>query len=250
MLQEVPVRNVWVIAKREFAGYFNTALAFVFVVIFVALTSAFAFFVGNLFGRGQADLLPFFQYHPWLYLMLVPAIAMRLWAEERKSGTIELLMTLPIAPWQAIVGKYLAAWAFVGVALVLTCPIWITVNILGEPDNGVIFASYIGSFLMAGAYLAIGSFISALTKYQVIAFIVAALICFLFLMAGLNLVLGFVRDWAPACLVSGFESMSFLSHFLQITMGVISLPTLIFYLSLIVFFLFATSLAVEKKKAE
>lgn len=244
------MRNVWIIGKREFAGYFNTALALVFVVIFVALTSAFAFYVGNLFARGQADLLPFFQYHPWLYLMLVPAVAMRLWAEERKSGTIELLMTLPIAPWQAILGKYLAAWAFIGVALVLTFPIWITVNVLGSPDNGVIFASYIGSFLMAGAYLAIGSFISALTKNQVIAFIVAALICFLFLMAGLNLVLGFVRDWAPTFIVSGLESMSFLSHFQQITKGVISLSTLIFYLTLIAFFLFANTLAVEQKKAE
>lgn len=244
------MRNVWVIAKREFAGYFSTALAFVFVVIFVALTSAFAFYVGNMFGRGQADLAPFFQYHPWLYLMLVPAIAMRLWAEERKSGTIELLMTLPIAPWQAILGKFLAAWAFIGVALALTCPIWITVNVLGSPDNGVIFASYIGSFLMAGAYLAIGSFISALTKNQVIAFIISALICFLFIMAGLNLVLGFVREWAPAFVVSGLESMSFLSHFQQITQGVISMPTLIFYFSLIAFFLFANTLAVEQKKAE
>ena len=151
--------------------------------------------------------------------MLVPAVAMRLWAEERKSGTIELLMTLPIAPWQAILGKFLAAWAFIGVALLLTFPIWITVNVLGDPDNGVIIASYIGSFLMAGAYLAIGSFISALTKNQVIAFIVSALICFLFIMAGLNLVLGFLREWAPAFIVSGLESMSFLSHFQQITRG-------------------------------
>jgi ABC-2 type transport system permease protein len=247
---EALVRNVWVIAKREFAGYFNTALAFVFVVIFVSLTSAFAFYVGNMFGRGQADLAVFFQYHPWLYLMLVPAIAMRLWAEERKAGTIELLMTLPIAPWQAILGKYLAAWAFIGVALALTFPIWITVNVLGNPDNGVIVASYIGSFLMAGAYLAIGSFISALTKNQVIAFIVSALICFLFIMAGLNLVLGFMREWAPAFVVSGLESRSFLSHFQQITRGIIGLPTLIFYLSLIAFFLFANTLAVEQKKAE
>jgi ABC-2 type transport system permease protein len=247
---EALVRNVWVIAKREFAGYFNTALAFVFVVIFVSLTSAFAFYVGNMFDRGQADLAVFFQYHPWLYLMLVPAIAMRLWAEERKAGTIELLMTLPIAPWQAILGKYLAAWAFIGVALALTFPIWITVNVLGNPDNGVIVASYIGSFLMAGAYLAIGSFISALTKNQVIAFIVSALICFLFIMAGLNLVLGFMREWAPAFVVSGLESMSFLSHFQQITRGIIGLPTLIFYLSLIAFFLFANTLAVEQKKAE
>ena len=247
---EALVRNVWIIAKREFAGYFNTALAFVFVVIFVALTSAFAFYVGNLFGRGQADLYPFFQYHPWLYLMLVPAVAMRLWAEERKSGTIELLMTLPIAPWQAIVGKFLAAWGFIGAALILTFPIWITVNMLGEPDNGVILASYIGSFLMAGAYLSIGSFISALTKNQVIAFIVSALICFLFIMAGLNLVLGFFREWAPAFIVSGLESMSFLSHFDLITRGLIGLPSLIFYLSLIAFFLFANTLAVEQKKAE
>jgi gliding motility-associated transport system permease protein len=247
---EALVRNVWVIAKREFAGYFNTALAFVFVVIFVSLTSAFAFFVGNMFGRGQADLAVFFQYHPWLYLMLVPAVAMRLWAEERKAGTIELLMTLPIAPWQAILGKYFAAWAFIGVALFLTFPIWITVNVLGSPDNGVIFASYIGSFLMAGAYLAIGSFISALTKNQVIAFIVSALICFLFIMAGLNLVLSVVREWAPTFVVSGIEAMSFLSHFQQITQGVVGLPTLIFYLSLIAFFLFANTLAVEQTKAE
>jgi len=244
------MRNVWVIAKREFAGYFNTALAFVFVVIFVALTSAFAFYVGNLFMRGQADLAVFFQYHPWLYLMLVPAVAMRLWAEERKSGTIELLMTLPITPWQAILGKFLAAWAFVAVALILTFPIWITVNVLGNPDNGVILAGYIGSLLMAGAYLAIGSFVSALTKNQVIAFIVSALICFLFIMAGLNLVLGFAREWAPAFVVSGLESMSFLSHFRLVTKGVIGLPTLIFYFSLIAFFLFANTLAVEQKKAE
>lgn len=244
------MRNVWVIGKREFAAYFSTALAFVFVVIFVALTSAFAFYVGNMFARGQADLQVFFQYHPWLYLMLVPAVAMRLWAEERKSGTIELLMTLPIAPWQAILGKFLAAWAFVGVALFLTFPIWVTVNVLGSPDNGVIFASYIGSFLMAGAYLAIGSFVSALTKNQVIAFIVAALICFLFIMAGLNLVLGFAREWLPGFVVTGLESMSFLSHFQQITQGVIGLPTLIFYFSLIAFFLFANTLAIEQKKAE
>ncbi len=244
------MRNVWVIAKREFEGYFSTALAVVFVVIFVALTSAFAFFVGNMFGRGQADLQPFFQYHPWLYLLLVPAVAMRLWAEERKSGTIELLMTLPVTPWQAILGKVLAAWAFVGVALLLTFPIWITVNVLGDPDNGVIFASYIGSFLMAGAYLAIGSFVSALTKNQVIAFIVASLICFLFVMSGLDLVLGFFRNWAPGFIVSGIESMSFLSHFDQLTKGVIALPTLIFYFSVIAFFLFANTLAVEQKKAE
>ena len=196
------LRNTWIIAKREFAGYFATPLAMVFLIIFVALTGAFAFYVGGFFERGQADLAPFFHYHPWLYLLLVPAIAMRLWAEERKTGTIELLMTLPISPWEAILGKFLAAWAFIGLALVLTFPMWITVNILGSPDNGVILASYLGSFLMAGAFLAIGSCISALTKNQVIAFIVAATVCFLLVMSGLELVLnvlprlGAVRSWS------------------------------------------------------
>lgn len=244
------MRNTWIIARRELGAYFSTTLAYVFVVIFVAMTSAFAFYVGNFFGRGQADLQPFFQYHPWLYLILVPALAMRLWAEERKSGTIELLMTLPIAPWQAIVGKYLAAWAFVGVALVLTFPMWVTVNYLGNPDNGVIFASYIGSFLMAGAFLAIGSFVSALTKNQVIAFIVSTMICFLFVMSGYPIVLGFVKTWAPGFVVSGVEAMSFLSHYQEITSGVISLSSMIFYVSLIAFFLFANAVAIGQKKAE
>ena len=244
------MRNIWIIAKRELAGYFATPLALVFIVIFLALTGAFTFFLGNFFARGQADLQAFFQFHPWLYLILVPAVAMRLWAEERKSGTIELLMTLPIAPWQAIIGKFLAAWAFVGVALVLTFPMWITVNMLGDPDNGVILASYIGSFLMAGAFLAIGSFISALTKNQVIAFIISAAVCFLFVMSGYPLVLGFFRAWAPGFVVSGIEAMSFLSHFHEITKGVISLPSVIFYASMIAFFLFANTLAIEQKKAE
>ena len=168
-----------------------------FLIIFLALTGAFTFYVGGFFERGQADLAPFFQYHPWLYLFLVPAVAMRLWAEERKSGTIELLMTLPISPWEAMLGKFLAAWVFIGVALLLTFPMWITVNVLGSPDNGVILAGYIGSFLMAGAFLAIGSCISALTKNQVIAFIVSAAICFLLVMSGLELVLNVLRAWTP-----------------------------------------------------
>ena len=160
------MRNVLIIASRELGTYFGTPLAYIFAVIFVALTGAFAFFIGNFFDRGQADLQAFFTYHPWLYLLLVPAIAMRLWAEERKTGTIELLMTLPIATWEAIVGKFLAAWGFIGIALLLTIPMWLTVNYLGRPDNGVILASYIGSFLMAGAFLAIGSSISALTRAE------------------------------------------------------------------------------------
>ena len=243
-------RNTWIIARREFASYFATPLAMVFLIVFVALTGAFTFYLGGFFERGQADLAPFFQYHPWLYLLLVPAVAMRLWAEERKSGTIELLMTLPISPWEAILGKFLAAWAFIGVALVLTFPMWITVNILGNPDNGVILVSYIGSFLMAGAFLAIGSAISALTKNQVIAFIISATLCFLLVMSGLELVLNVLRAWTPSFLVSAVASMSFLSHFDRVTRGVLDLSGLVFYLSLIAFALFANRIFVELKKAD
>jgi ABC-2 type transport system permease protein len=243
-------RNTWIIARREFHAYFATPLAMIFLTVFVALTGAFAFYVGGFFERGQADLLPFFQYHPWLYLLLVPAVAMRLWAEERRSGTIELLMTLPISPWEAICGKFLAAWAFVGVALLATLPIWITVNVLGQPDNGIIFAAYLGSFLMAGAFLAIGSCISALTKNQVIAFIVAATICFLLVMSGLELVLNVLRAFTPDFVVSAVASMSFLSHFDRISKGLIELPTIVFYASLIAFALFANRILLDLKKAD
>ena len=241
--------NVLIVFKREFAAYFATPIAAVFLVIFVALTGAFAFYVGGFFDRGQAELSSFFVYHPWLYLILVPAIGMRLWAEERKSGTIELLMTLPISPWEAILGKFFAAWAFVGLALVLTFPMWITVNVLGSPDNGVILASYLGSFLMAGAYLAIASCISALTKNQVIAFIVAAAICFLLVMSGLEMVQNLFRGWAPAFLLSAISSLSFLGHFESITKGLLDLPSIIFYVSLIVFALFANKIIVDQRKA-
>jgi ABC-2 type transport system permease protein len=239
----------WIIAKREFAAYFATPLATVFLTIFVALTGAFAFYVGNFFDRGQADLISFFSYHPWLYLLLVPAIAMRLWAEERKTGTIELLMTLPISPAEAIVGKFVAAWAVIGVALLLTLPMWITVSVLGSPDNGVILASYLGSFLTAGAFLAIGSAISGLTKNQVIAFIVAAATCFLLLMSGMEMVLNAFRGWAPQFLVSAIQSLSFLSHFEDFSKGVVSLPALVFYASLILFALFANKIIIDRMKA-
>ncbi|HFB2048853.1 MAG: ABC transporter permease subunit [Hyphomicrobiaceae bacterium] len=244
------MRKIQIIFWREFSAYFETTLAYTFVAIFAALTNAFTFYVGNFFTRGQADLQVFFQYHPWIYLILVPAIAMRLWAEERKSGSIEMLMTLPITSSHAILGKFLAAWAFITVALTITFPIWLTVNYLGDPDNGVILASYFGSVLMAGAFLAIGSFVSALTKNQVIAFITTSGICFLFIMSSHPLVLEFVRVWAPDFIVSSIESVSFLRHFRQITQGLITLPTLIFYVSLITFFLFANKLVIDQKKAE
>lgn len=246
---DLSFRNIWIVFKREFGAYFSTPLATIFLVIFVALTGAFAFYVGHFFDRGQADLGSFFLFHPWLYLLLVPAIAMRLWAEERKIGTIELLMTLPISPWEAILGKFLAAWAFIGLALVLTFPMWITVNYLGDPDNGVVLASYLGSFLMAGAFLAIGSCISALTKNQVIAFIVSAAICFVFVMSGYELVLNSFRAWAPAFLVNAVQSLSFLLHFEDITKGLIGLPTILFYGSLIAFALFANRVIIDLKKA-
>jgi ABC-2 type transport system permease protein len=241
--------NAWIIAKREFRGYFATPLAAVFLTIFVALTGALAFYIGGFFERGQADLYPFFAYHPWLYLFLVPAVAMRLWAEERKSGTIELLMTLPVSPFEAVLGKFLAAWAFIGLALALTFPMWLTANYLGDPDNGVIAASYLGSFLMAGAFLAIGSFISALTKNQVIAFILAATVCFLFVLSGMEMVQNTLRAWLPEFLVTALSSMSFLSHYEQITRGVVSLHSLIFFASLIAFSLFANVIAIDQKKA-
>lgn len=237
----------WIIAKREFAAYFATPLAPVFLTIFVALTGAFAFYIGNFFDRGQADLSSFFSYHPWLYLLLVPALAMRLWAEERKTGTIELLMTLPISPGEAIVGKFLAAWAVIGVALLLTAPMWITVNVLGAPDNGVILASYVGSLLTAGAFLAIGSAISALTKNQVIAFIVAAVTCFMLLMSSMEMVLNAFRGWAPQVLVSAIQNLSFLSHFEDFSRGIVSLPALMFYASLILFALFANKIILDRK---
>jgi ABC-2 type transport system permease protein len=241
--------NIRILARREFAAYFATPIASVFLVIFVALTGAFAFYVGAFFDRGQADLSSFFTYHPWLYLLLVPAIGMRLWAEERKTGTIELLMTLPVSPWEAVIGKFLAAWAFIGLALALTFPMWITVNVLGRPDNGVILASYLGSFLMAGAYLAIASCISALTKNQVIAFIVAATVCFLLVMSGLDLIQNLFRGWAPASLVSAIGSLSFLAHFDSITRGILDLPAILFYVSVIVFALFANKIVVDQRKA-
>lgn len=243
------MRNIRIIAKRELKSYFATPVAFVFIVIFLALTGAFAFYMGGFFTRGQADLEPFFAYHPWLYLLFIPAISMRLWAEERKSGTIENLMTLPISTSEAVIGKFLAAWLFSGISLALTFPIWITVNVLGEPDNGVILASYAGSLLMAGAFLSIGSCLSALTKNQVIAFISAATVCFLFTMSGLDLVLNFFRLWAPDILVDTVASFSFLTHFNAVTKGVIEANDLVFFMSLIVFWLFANIVVVELRKA-
>lgn len=243
------LNTVKTIFERELRAYFTTPVAYVFIVIFLALTGSMTFFVGGFFERGQADLAPFFAFHPWLYLFLVPAIAMRLWAEERRSGTIELLMTLPTTTFAAVLGKFLAAWVFSGIALLLTFPMWLTVNWLGDPDNGVILVSYIGSWVMAGAFIAIGACASALTKNQVIAFVVGAAACFLFLMSGVDLVLAPFRAWGPPLVVDMVASFSFLGHFGQLMKGVIDLPTVLFFGSLIAVCLILNTLLVDLKKA-
>ncbi|MFP6862712.1 ABC transporter permease subunit, partial [Pseudomonas sp.] len=211
------MRSTTTIFKRELRSYFTTPVAYVFIVIFLLLAGILTFYMGGFFEREQADLAPFFFFHPWLYLILVPAISMRLWAEERKTGTIELLLTLPISTGQAVLGKFLAAWAFTAVALFATTPIWITVNYLGDPDNGVILAAYIGSLLMAGGYLAIGSCISAVTSNQVIAFVVSLVACLAFILAGLPAVLDFFTGWAPQAVIDTISSFSFMTHFNSIS---------------------------------
>lgn len=238
-----------VIIRRELLSYFSTPLAYVFIVIFLMLTGVFTFFFGQLYERGQADLLPFFNFHPWLYLFLVPALSMRLWAEERKTGTIELLMTLPVKLSEAVLGKFIAAWVFTGIALLLTFPVWITVNYLGDPDNGVIVASYIGSWLMAGGFLAIGSCISAATSNQVIAFILSVVICFLFVVSGFPMVMNLVTGWAPLGLIDAVASLSFLSHFQSISKGVLDFKDIVYFLVLIVGWLTATAIVIDLKKA-
>jgi ABC-2 type transport system permease protein len=241
------------IFKRELGGYFATPVAYVFIVIFLLLAGMFTFSgdLGNLYESGQAELRgPFFMFHPWLYLFLIPAISMRLWAEERRLGTIELLMTLPVTLGQAVLGKFLAAWAFAGIALALTFPVWITVNYLGSPDNSAILAGYVGSFLMAGGFLAIGSCISAVTKNQVIAFVISVVVCFLFLLAGFQTVQDFFSAWAPEVVTETIASFSFFTHFEAISKGVIDARDLVFFGSLIAFFLFANALILDAKKAD
>lgn len=240
------------VLKRELIGYFVTPVAYVFIVIFLILTGVFTFAseLGNFYARGQADLQPFFGFHPWLYLFLIPALSMRLWAEERQSGTIELLMTLPVTPIAAVVGKFLAAWAFAGTALFFTIPVWITVNVLGSPDNGTIFAAYIGSFLMAGGFLAIGSCVSALTRSQVIAFVLSTIICFAFLLAGFPVIQGIFSSWAPPIVPRTVAGFSFLTRFDSISRGVISPRDIVFFLSLIGVLLMANAMIVDVKKAD
>ena len=240
---------IMAIYRRELLGYFSTPLAGVFVVIFLVMVSAFTFYLGNFFQTGQADLQAFFMFHPWMYLLLVPALAMRLWAEERKSGSIELLLTLPITVWQAVLGKYLAAWTLIGLALLLTFPMWITVAWLGDPDNGVIMASYIGSWLLAGSFLAIGSAVSATTRSQVMAFIVSLSVCLLFLLAGYPIVLSAIQTVFHQSTVDAIADLSFFTHFSSITRGILDLRDLAFFVINVICWLIATVLIINLKKA-
>ena len=242
------MRQFLSITKRELISYFATPVAYVFITIFLLLSGLFTFYLGNFFEIGQASLGSFFEWHPWLYLFLVPAITMRLWSEEKKSGTIELLTTLPVSTLNIVLGKFMAAWLFTLLALVLTFPMWITVNYLGTPDNGVIMASYIGSFLMSGGYLSIGIFISSLTKNQVIAFIVSVTVCFLFTVSGLPIVLDFFSNWAGEAITDVIASFSFLANYSDISRGIIDFRTLVYFLSLIVLFLYLNVITLDNSR--
>ena len=243
------MRAIWTIAKRELASYFTSPVAYVFLVIFLLLTGFFTFTAGNFFERGEASLAAFFGWHPWLYLVLVPAVGMRLWAEERRSGTLELLLTMPVAPWQAIIAKFLASWIFLAVALALTFPAVVTVNLLGDPDNGVIVAGYLGSLFLAGTYLAITCMTSAMTRNQVVAFILSVVLCLFLVLAGFNPVTDLLVRWASPTVVDTVAAFSVVTHFDGFQRGVIDTRDLFFFLSVIGFALFATGAIIRGHRA-
>jgi len=243
------MKAIWTIAKRELVAYFTSPVAYVFLVIFLLLTGFFTFTAGSFFERGEASLAAFFGWHPWLFLVLVPAVGMRVWAEERRSGTIELLLTMPIAPWQAIVAKFLASWAFLAVALVLTFPAVVTVNLLGTPDNGIIAAGYFGSLLLAGAYLAVTCMTSAMTRNQVVALILSVVICLFLILAGFNPVTDLLARWASPAVVDTVAAFSVVTHFDGFQRGVIDARDLLFFLSVIGFALFATGVVIRSHRS-
>ena len=243
------LRNTGGILKREFAGYFGSPVAYVFIVIFLILSGFFTFSLSNFYEMGQADLRAFFEWHPWIFLFLIPAVAMRLWAEERRTGTIELILTLPVTLPQVILGKFLAAWLFIGVALLLTFPMVLTVNYLGNPDLGAIFCAYCGSFLMAGAYLSVGNVTSALTRNQVISFILSVVICLFLVLAGWPPITNVLSGWAPIWVVDVVSGFSFMPHFASMERGVIDLRDLCYYFSVIFFMLFANGVVLQSRRA-
>jgi ABC-2 type transport system permease protein len=245
-----PVANIRTITKRELSAYFASPVAYVFIVIFLLLAGFFTFMAGGFFERNQANLTSFFLWHPWLYLFLVPAVGMRVWSEERRMGTIELLLTMPITAWQAIVGKFLASWAFLALALICTFPVIITVNYLGHPDNGVIFGAYVGSLLMAGAYLAISCMTSALTRNQVISFILSVVICLFLILAGWPPVTRLLEQFTDKPgLIEAVASFSVMTHFESFQRGIIDTRDVIFYLAVMVFCLFTTSVIIRSHRA-
>ncbi|MEI6713003.1 MAG: ABC transporter permease [Verrucomicrobiota bacterium] len=243
------MKPVITIAKRELTGYFASPVAFVFIVIFLLLSGFFSFMVAGFFERGQASLDAFFTWHPWMYLFLVPAVGMRMWSEERRLGTLELLLTMPVTAWQAILGKFIAAWLVVGLALGLTFPVWVTVNYLGSPDNGVIFAGYLGSFLMGGAYLAITAMTSAMTRNQVVAFIVSVVLSLFLILAGYPPVTNMLVHWANPWVVEVIAAFSVMTHFQSIQQGVIDSRDILYFVSVIVFSLFTTGVIVRTHRA-
>ena len=243
------MKSIWTITKRELAGYFNSPVAYVFLVIFLLMTAAFTFLIGQFMDRNQATLQAFFMWHPWIYLFLVPAVGMRLWSEERRQGTMELLLTLPISLWHCIIGKFLASWIFLTLALLMTFPIWITVNYLGDPDNSVIVASYIGSFFLAGAYLSITSMTSAFTRNQVISFILSVVICLFLVLCGWPPVTDVVETLAPRSVVEFVAAFSVMPGIEQFNNGQIDSRTVIYFLSVIGFPLFATSVIIRGLRA-
>jgi ABC-2 type transport system permease protein len=244
--------HIKTIAKRELAAYFSSPIAYVFIVIFLFLMGLFTFMVGGFFEIGEASLgRSFFVWIPWFFLILVPAMGMRLWSEERRMGTMELLLTFPISAWQAIFGKFLASWIFLGIALALTFPVWITVNYLGNPDNGVILAGYIGSFLMAGAYLAVTCMTSAMTRNQVISFIVSVVVCLLLILSGWPPVTKFIELLfadSPR-LVDIVAAFSFMTHFDAFHRGIIDSRDVIYFLLVVGFSLFTTSVIIRNHRA-
>lgn len=241
---------IWTIFKREFNSYFATPLAVIFLVVFWMLSGVMTFYVGGFFERGEADLMTFFMFHPWLFLVLAPALTMRLWAEERKSGTLELLLTWPVSLYQAVLGKFFAAWVFAGLALVGTLPLWAVVTYLGSPDHGVILAGYIGSWFMAGAFLALGMCLSSVTKNQIVAFILAAMTGFIFVLIGSPAITGFLKGWMPDTMLQLISSFSFLTHFDRLTRGVLEMRSVVFFLSLIGVALYSNMVLVTYKKAK
>ncbi len=243
------MKSIWTITKRELAVYFNSPVAYVFLVIFLLMTAAFTFLIGQFMDRNQATLQPFFMWHPWIYLFLVPAVGMRLWSEERRQGTMELLLTLPISLWHCIIGKFLASWIFLTLALVMTFPIWITVNYLGDPDDSIIVASYIGSFFLAGAYLSITSMTSAFTRNQVISFILSVVICLFLVLCGWPPVTDVVETLAPRSIVEFVAAFSVMPSIEQFNNGQIDSRAVIYFLSVIGFPLFATSVIIRGLRA-